>query len=51
MEAPLPLSLKSTVAKARASYIAFEAQMQGLSLSDLLQGGKLQSLLGYGAAF
>ena len=48
MEAPLPPPLKSTVAKARASYIRFEAQFNVLNLVKLLQDGKLGTLLGYG---
>ena len=49
MEAPLPPPLKSTVAKARASYIRFEAQFNVLNLVKLLQDGKLGALLGYGS--
>jgi arylsulfatase A-like enzyme len=48
MEAPLPPPLKRTVAKARASYIAFEAQFNVLNLAKLLQDGLLGKLLGYG---
>ena len=51
MEAPLPPPLKRTVAKARASYIAFEAETNGLPLSDLIEGGRLRTRLGYGRAF
>lgn len=50
-EAPLPLSLKSTVAKARASYIAFNALTNAYSIKALGSGGKLKTVLGYGAAF
>jgi arylsulfatase A-like enzyme len=48
MEAPLPPPLKRTVAKARASYIRFEAQFNVLNLVKLVQDGKLGTLLGYG---
>lgn len=48
MEAPLPAPLKSTVAKARASYVAFEAKFNVLNLVNLLQNGLLGKLLGYG---
>ncbi len=48
MEAPLPPPFKRTVAKARASYIRFEAQFNVLNLIKLLQDGKLGMLLGYG---
>ena len=51
MEQPLPASLKKTVAKARASYIAFEAAANGLTPQQLIQGGKLRSLLGYSGNF
>ena len=44
MEAPLPLSLKKAVAKARASYVAYVAKS---NVSPLIQA--LESLLGYGA--
>jgi arylsulfatase A-like enzyme len=44
MEAPLPPPLKRTVARARASYIAYVAKS---NLSPLIQA--LESLLGYGA--
>lgn len=48
MEAPLPPPLKRTVAKARASYVAFEAKFNLLNLVNLLQNGQLGKLLGYG---
>jgi arylsulfatase A-like enzyme len=48
MEAPLPPPLKRTVAKARASYIRFEAQFNALNLVKLVRDGKLGKLLGYG---
>ena len=48
MEAPLPPPLKRTVAKARASYVAFEAQFNALNTAKLLQDGLLGQLLGYG---
>jgi arylsulfatase A-like enzyme len=48
MEAPLPVSLKKTVAKARASYVAFEAKFNVLNTVKLLQDGQLGTLLGYG---
>jgi arylsulfatase A-like enzyme len=48
MQAPLPVSLKKTAAKARASYIAFEAQFNVLNTVKLLQDGLLGKLLGYG---
>ena len=44
MEAPLPPPLKKTVAKARASYIAYVAQS---NTAPLIQA--LENLLGYGA--
>ena len=44
MEAPLPPPLKKTVAKARASYIAYVAKS---NVSPLIQA--LEDLLGYGA--
>jgi len=49
-EAPLPPPLKRTVAKARASYIEFEAISNGLTPDDL-ERGRIQELLGYGGAF
>src|SRR6201996_8878773 len=48
-EAPLPPPLKRTVARARASYIRFEAQFNVLNLIKLIQDGKLGTLLGYGS--
>ena len=48
MEAPLPPPLKRTVARARASYVAFEAEFNVLNLGKLLQDGLLGKLLGYG---
>ncbi|MGN6168982.1 MAG: sulfatase-like hydrolase/transferase, partial [Solirubrobacteraceae bacterium] len=48
MEAPLPPPLKRTVAKARASYIAYEAKFNVLNLVNLLEEGLLGKLLGYG---
>jgi arylsulfatase A-like enzyme len=48
---PLPPSLKTSVAKAKASYIAFEAAANGLTPQQLIQGGKLKSLLGYSGNF
>jgi hypothetical protein len=48
MEAPLPPPLKRTVAKARASYITFEAQFNVLNTVKLLQDGLLGTLLGFG---
>ncbi len=48
MEAPLPPPLKSTVGRARASYIRFEAQFNVLNLVKLIQDGQLGTLLGYG---
>jgi len=50
MEAPLPAPLKRTVARARASYIEFEAMTNGLTPEDL-EAGKLQRLAGYGTVF
>jgi uncharacterized sulfatase len=44
MAAPLPLSLKKTVAKARGSYVAYVAKS---NVSPLIQA--LEGLLGYGA--
>ena len=48
MEAPLPLSLKKAVAKARASYVGFEAEFNLINTVKLLQDGLLGKLLGYG---
>jgi uncharacterized sulfatase len=48
MEAPLPPPLKRTVAKARASYVTFEAQFNVLNTVKLLQDGLLGTLLGFG---
>jgi hypothetical protein len=48
MEAPLPAPLKRTVAKARASYTAFEAQFNAMNLAKLLEDGLLGKLLGDG---
>ncbi len=48
MEAPLPLSLKETAAKARVSYIAYEGLFNVLNADDLLKEGLLAKLLGYG---
>ena len=48
MEAPLPFSLKKTVATARVSYIAYEALFNVLNAADLLEEGLLARLLGYG---
>lgn len=45
MEAPLPPPLKRTVAKARASYVAFVAKTNGGSIKGALQA------LGYGGPF
>jgi arylsulfatase A-like enzyme len=47
-EAPLPPPLKRTVAAARASYIAYEAEFNVLNLVELLENGLLGKLLGYG---
>jgi uncharacterized sulfatase len=49
MEAPLPPPLKRTVATARASYVAFEAQFNLLNTIQLIQDGKLGTLLGTGS--
>jgi hypothetical protein len=48
MEAPLPPPLKKTVARARASYVRFEAQFNVLNLIKLLQDRQLGMLPGYG---
>ncbi len=48
MEAPLPSSLRSTVAKARASYIAFNALTNAYSYQELGPQQKLGTTLGYG---
>jgi uncharacterized sulfatase len=48
MEAPLPPPLKKTVARARASYIRFEAQFNVMNLVKLIKDGQLGALLGYG---
>jgi hypothetical protein len=45
MEAPLPPPLKRTVARARASYIAFVAETNLAPITEALQG------LGYGGPF
>jgi len=47
-EASLPPPLKRTVATARASYIAYEAEFNVLNLVKLLEDGLLGKLLGYG---
>lgn len=53
MEAPLPAPLKHSVAKGRASYIAFEAAIQAAGLQKLIEGSspQLTELLGYGGPF
>lgn len=53
MEAPLPAPLKRSVAKGRASYVAFEAAIQVAGLKKLIEGNKpqLTEKLGYGAMF
>ncbi len=48
MEAPLPPSLRPTVAKARASYVAFNALMNAYSYKELGPQRKLATVLGYG---
>jgi arylsulfatase A-like enzyme len=50
VEAPLPPPLKRTVARARASYIEFEAESNGLTPQDI-EAGRVQELLGYGTTF
>jgi hypothetical protein len=51
MEAPLPPPLKRTVAKARASYIAFTALTNAYSYTSLVQGQKAKTVLGYSDNF
>ncbi len=51
MEAPLPPSLKSTVAKARASYIAFHALTNAYAFKQLVPDQKLRTVLGYSGNF
>ena len=51
MEAPLPLSLRSTVLKARASYIAFNAVTNAYGFKQLIPQQKLRTVLGYGGNF
>jgi len=51
MEASLPLSLSSTVAKARASYIAFTALTNAYSFKQLVQDQKLRTVLGFSGNF
>ena len=48
MEAPLPPSLRSTVLKARASYVAFNALTNAYSYKSLGPQKKLSTVLGYG---
>jgi hypothetical protein len=48
MQAPLPSSLRSTVLKARASYIAFSALTNAYTYQELGPQGKLGTVLGYG---
>jgi hypothetical protein len=51
MEAPLPGSLSSTVAKARASYLGFQAITNAYFYSQLVPGQKLRTVLGYSGNF
>ena len=51
MEAPLPPSLRSTVLKARASYIAFNAVTNAYGFKQLIPQQKLRTVLGYGGNF
>jgi arylsulfatase A-like enzyme len=51
MEAPLPRSLKSTVAKARASYVIFEALTNAYSYKELVPQQKLKTVLAYSGNF
>jgi hypothetical protein len=51
MEQPLPASLRSTGAKARASYIAFTALTNAYTYGELGPGGKLRDVLGFGGNF
>jgi arylsulfatase A-like enzyme len=51
MDAPLPPPLRRTVAKARASYIAFTALTNAYTYEELGPGGKLRGVLGYGGNF
>jgi hypothetical protein len=51
MEAPLPVPFKSTVSKARASYIQFNAQTNAYFIQQLIQDRKLTTVLGYGGNF
>jgi len=50
-QAPLPVSLRSTVAKARASYIAFTALTNAYSLKQLISDQKLRTVLDYSGNF
>jgi hypothetical protein len=47
-EAPLPSFLRLPQAKARASYLAFDALVNAYSYSQLIKDGLATSVLGYG---
>jgi uncharacterized sulfatase len=47
-EAPLPVSLRTTAAKARTSYVAFNALTNAYSIKSLVQDQKLSTVLGFG---
>jgi arylsulfatase A-like enzyme len=51
MEAPLPPSLRPTVAKARTSYVIWKAIMNAYGYSQLIPSQKLRTDLGYGGNF
>jgi hypothetical protein len=51
MEAPLPASLRSTAAKARASDVVFHALTNAYSYQDLVPGQTLRTVLGYSGNF
>jgi arylsulfatase A-like enzyme len=51
MEAPLPPSLRPTVAKARASYLIWKGIMNAYGYSQLIPEQKLRTQLGYGYNF
>jgi arylsulfatase A-like enzyme len=51
MEAPLPVRLRRSVARARAGYLAFQALANAYSYKQLIDDQKLRTELGYGDHF
>ncbi|HWD74821.1 MAG TPA: sulfatase-like hydrolase/transferase [Solirubrobacteraceae bacterium] len=51
MEAPLPVTMRSTVAKARASYVVFNALTNAYSYKALVPQQQLRTALGYSGNF